>query len=127
MELIDDGKYFTLHAGRQTGKTTSLQWLADHYNAGTRYCAVWFDLQTARDAPDPAVAFEALLDMLDDGVAQMLPDLGVPAERRERFRDRAPDRGAPLSTATSPPAPRARSWCSSTRPTAWWARPWSRS
>ena len=34
MELVDDGKYFTLHAGRQTGKATSAQRLADHYNAG---------------------------------------------------------------------------------------------
>ncbi len=36
-ELVDDGKYFTLHAGRQTGKTTSAQWLTDHYNAGDRF------------------------------------------------------------------------------------------
>jgi hypothetical protein len=80
-ELIDDGKYFTLQAGRQTGKTTSAQWLVDHYNAGDEFAAVWFDLQTARDTPEPAAAFKALLDMLDDGVAQTLPGLGAPAER----------------------------------------------
>src|SRR5262245_21339748 len=27
LTLIEDRKYFTLHAGRQTGKTTSLMWL----------------------------------------------------------------------------------------------------
>jgi hypothetical protein len=81
MELIDDGKYFTLHAGRQTGKTTSAQWLVDHYNAGERFHAVWFDLQTARDMPDSRLAFAALLDDLDMGVTQFLPDLGVPAGR----------------------------------------------
>jgi hypothetical protein len=81
MELVEDGRYFTLHAGRQTGKTTSAQWLVKHYNAGERFSAVWFDLQTARDKPEPAVAFKALLGMLDDGVAQMLPALGVPAAR----------------------------------------------
>jgi hypothetical protein len=86
MELIDDGKYFTLHAGRQTGKTTSAQWLTAHYNAGDQLRAVWFDLQVARDQPDPARAFPLVLDMLDIGVQQMLPDLGVPADH-ERRRD----------------------------------------
>jgi hypothetical protein len=86
MELIDDGKYFTVHAGRQTGKTTSAQWLAKHYNAGERYRAVWFDLQIARDEPDPAQAFSAVLDKLDMGVEQMLPDVGVPLGRA-RFLD----------------------------------------
>ena len=86
MELIDDGKYFTLHAGRQTGKTTSAQWLVEHYNAGERFRAVWFDLQTARDKPDPAAAIPVVLDMLDMGVAQTLPDIGVPADR-ERLLD----------------------------------------
>ncbi len=81
MELIGRGKYFTLHAGRQTGKTTSAQWLTDHYNAGTRFCAVWFDLQTARDQPDPAKAFATVLSKLDAGVQQALPGLAVPADR----------------------------------------------
>ena len=40
MELVEDGKYFTLHAGRQTGKTTSAQWLVEHYNAEGRFQAV---------------------------------------------------------------------------------------
>ncbi len=86
MELVEEGKYFTLHAGRQTGKTTSAQWLAEHYNAGERYRAVWFDLETARDQPDPARAFVTVLSKLDMGVKQALPDLGVPAERA-RFLD----------------------------------------
>ena len=30
MELIEQGRYFTLHAGRQTGKTTSANWLLDN-------------------------------------------------------------------------------------------------
>jgi hypothetical protein len=85
-ELIDDGKYFTLHAGRQTGKTTSAQWLTEHYNAGARYSSVWFDLQAARDQPDPARAFATVLGMLDMSVAETLPGLGAPAGR-ERFLD----------------------------------------
>ena len=86
MELIEDGRYFTLHAGRQTGKTTSAQWLTDHYNAGTRFCAVWFDLETARDEPDPAKAFATVLDMLDMVVKRTFPELGIPPDRT-RFLD----------------------------------------
>lgn len=74
MELIEAGKYFTVFAGRQTGKTTSAQWLTDHYNAGSRYAAVWFDLETARDNPDPKSAFNTVLNKLDMGIQQALPD-----------------------------------------------------
>ena len=81
MELIDEGKYFTLQAGRQTGKTTSARWLAAHYNAGDRYRAIWVDIQNAREQPDPAVAFRAVLTDLDLSVARALPDLDVPASR----------------------------------------------
>jgi hypothetical protein len=87
MELIDDGRYFTLHAGRQTGKTTSAQTLTAHYNAGERFSAVWFDLQTARDKPEPALAFRTLLNMLDRGVKQALPGVGVPAARDRLLDD----------------------------------------
>jgi hypothetical protein len=87
MELIDDGRYFTLHAGRQTGKTTSAQTLTAHYNAGDRFCAVWFDLETARDKPEPALAFRTALNVLDMGVEQSLPGLGVPADRARLLDD----------------------------------------
>ncbi|MBK8251375.1 MAG: AAA-like domain-containing protein [Polyangiaceae bacterium] len=80
MELIEDGRYFTLHAGRQTGKTTSAQWLIDHYNSGEQFSAIWVDLQIARDQPDPDVAFRVILNKLDDAVQMHFP-LGKPAER----------------------------------------------
>ena len=32
--LIEQGRFFSLVAGRQTGKTTSVLWLLDHLNAG---------------------------------------------------------------------------------------------
>src|SRR5262249_5054696 len=78
MELIEQGKHFTLHAGRQTGKTTSAQWLCDHYNAGDRFRAIWVDIQSAREQPDPALAFKTLLQDLDMTVEEALPDLGPP-------------------------------------------------
>jgi len=89
MELIDEAKYFTLHAGRQTGKTTSARWLADQYNAGDRYRAIWVDVQCAREEPDPALAFKILLDELDSAVARDLPDLGVPRVAATMLDNRA--------------------------------------
>jgi type II secretory pathway predicted ATPase ExeA len=89
MELIERGKYFTLHAGRQTGKTTSANWLVEHYNAGDRFAALWVDLQTAREQPDPAIAFRTILNKLDDAIARDLPDLGMPADRDRLLDDPA--------------------------------------
>jgi hypothetical protein len=80
MELVDEGKFFTLQAGRQTGKTTSALWLCDTYNAGDRYRAIWVDVQTAREEPDPAVALRVVVEKLDFAVQQSLSDVGVPGE-----------------------------------------------
>jgi hypothetical protein len=63
--LIEERKYFTLHAGRQTGKTTSLMWLERHLNATGRWRAVWVDLETAREQPDPAAALSTILNVID--------------------------------------------------------------
>ncbi len=75
LELIDDGRYFTLHAGRQTGKTTSAQWLAEHFNAGSRFSALWVDLEEAREEPSIAVAARTILGVLNDAVDRDLPGL----------------------------------------------------
>jgi hypothetical protein len=82
LELIEEHRFFTLHAGRQTGKTTSARWLVEHLNAGDRLRAVWVDVQVAREQPDPARAFEALRYCLDTAVARDLPELGPPADDR---------------------------------------------
>jgi AAA domain len=87
MELIGDGRYFTLHAGRQTGKTTSARWLARHYNEGERYRALWVDIQAARDEPDPAAAFMSVLESFDMAVEEQLPDLGVPADHERLLKN----------------------------------------
>lgn len=75
LELIDDRKYFTLHSGRQTGKTTCAFWLVDHLNASGRYRAAWVDLQTAREQPDldralPIILSEPVEALLDPGVVR---------------------------------------------------------
>ncbi len=65
LALIEDHRYFTLHAGRQTGKTTSARWRVEHFNRGDRFRALWVDIQDARELNDPARAFELVLDDLD--------------------------------------------------------------
>jgi hypothetical protein len=76
LELIARNKYFVLHAGRQTGKTTSLMWLENHLpTVGKR--ALWLDLETARDQPDPAKAFALVFDRL--GNALQFPHEGLRA------------------------------------------------
>lgn len=76
MDLVERGKYFTLHAGRQTGKTTCAQWLVKHLNAGDRFSALWVDVETAREEPDPATALLPVLEKLDMAVDHHLPKVG---------------------------------------------------
>ncbi len=56
LELIGQRRWFTLVSGRQTGKTTLVQWLARTLTARSDHLAIWVDLEDARDRPDPAVA-----------------------------------------------------------------------
>jgi hypothetical protein len=87
LELIEQGKVFTLRAARQTGKTTSAMWLVHHYQAGDRFRALWVDVQTAREQPDPAQALRTVLNELDLAVARALPDVGPPRERERLLED----------------------------------------
>jgi hypothetical protein len=73
MRLVDEKKYFTVHAGRQTGKTTSLQWLARHYRDAGPYRALWVDIQTAREQPDPCKAFRTVLNKLETALKMYWP------------------------------------------------------
>ncbi len=87
MKLVDHGKYFTLHAGRQTGKTTCAKWLVDHYNEGERFSALWVDVETAREEPDPAAAFRTISTKLDIALQQYLPGVPPPAARARYLED----------------------------------------
>ena len=49
-DLIDDKRYFILHAPRQTGKTTALLALMKYLNAGGRYAAVYANIEGAQTA-----------------------------------------------------------------------------
>jgi hypothetical protein len=78
LALIEEHRFFTLHAGRQTGKTTSLMWLEDHLNGAGRCRAVWVDLETAREQPDVARAMTAVLDVIDRALARRHPEVPRP-------------------------------------------------
>lgn len=78
LELIDERRFFTLTAGRQTGKTTSLFWLEKHFNNKDGWRALWVDIQTAREVSDPSLAFRTVLGALDDRCRSIYPDLPRP-------------------------------------------------
>ncbi|MFW5739499.1 MAG: AAA family ATPase [Myxococcota bacterium] len=86
MRLIDERKYFTLHAGRQTGKSTSARWLVDRYNAGDRYRALWLDVQTAREQPDPISAFRTILTKVELAFRMYWPD-GPSLDKEQLLED----------------------------------------
>ena len=49
-QLIDDEKYFVMHAPRQSGKTTLLQAIVERINDSGRYVAMRFSVQSAQAA-----------------------------------------------------------------------------
>ena len=68
--LIEQGRWFSLVSGRQTGKTTVVRHLMRAINAqGTRR-ALWIDLETARGIDDPVRAFTTVLAALDRTLAR---------------------------------------------------------
>lgn len=86
LELIEEHRFFTLTAGRQTGKTTSCFWLEEHLNETGSWRALWVDVQTAREQPDPTKAFRTILGKLDDLCALKHPDVERP-DVEELLRD----------------------------------------
>jgi hypothetical protein len=75
LKLIDQGKYFTLHAGRQTGKTTCARWLVDHLNREGRLSAVWVDLETVGGQDDLAASMKTVLTLIERAVTRDLRGL----------------------------------------------------
>jgi len=79
MELVDERKFFTFTSGRQMGKTTCIQWLEEHLNATGAWRALWVDIQTAREEPDPAKAFLTILEKLERVCSRTHPDITRPS------------------------------------------------
>ncbi len=67
LPLIEQQKYFVLHAPRQTGKTTCLLALREYLNARDRYRCVYVNVEIAQSArEDVAAAMRAILAALGD-------------------------------------------------------------
>ena len=77
--LIEEGRWFSLVSGRQTGKTTVTQHLAGALSSRGHGLVLWIDLETARGLEDPATAFAAILALLDPAVARDAPALPRPS------------------------------------------------
>ncbi|NEX18575.1 MAG: hypothetical protein C1943_18750 [Halochromatium sp.] len=91
LSLIEQQKYFLLHAPRQTGKTSCLLALMAHLNCEGRYRAVYANLEGAqayRERIEPAMAtiVTDIATWASDGVG----DTQAPALAREVLADTPP-------------------------------------
>jgi hypothetical protein len=84
LTLIDQKKYFLLHAPRQTGKTSCLLALADYLNREGRYRAVYANLEPAqayREQVDPGMA--VVVEQISRGARDQLGDAAAAALGQE--------------------------------------------
>ncbi|MEK6749724.1 MAG: ATP-binding protein [Pseudomonadota bacterium] len=92
--LIDDKRYFVLHAPRQTGKTTSLLALMQHLNLQDKYHALYANIEGAQTARNDvargiatvcnSVARSAELYLRESRLQRWLLEIGptIPADDR---------------------------------------------
>jgi type II secretory pathway predicted ATPase ExeA len=81
--LIDQRRYFVLHAPRQTGKTTCLLALRDHLNADIDYAALYVNVEAAQAARnDLLIAFQAIVSSV---IQQAESTLGIQLSQPETF------------------------------------------
>jgi hypothetical protein len=91
LTLIDQKKYFLLHAPRQTGKTTCLLALADHLNQGGRYRALYANIeaaQAARERVEPGMA--AVVQVIANSARWRLQDDQAEPLARRILQEQAP-------------------------------------
>lgn len=90
LTLIDQKKYFLLHAPRQTGKTTCLLALADRLNRDGHYRAVYANLEPAQAARENVVlAMTGIVQTIAAEAAGQLGDVRGETLAREVLADQA--------------------------------------
>lgn len=73
LSLISQGRYFVLHAPRQSGKTSTLLALRDRLNADNAYRCVYANFECGQSAgEDVAETMQAILDELADRARRTL-------------------------------------------------------
>ena len=80
MSLIDEKKYFVLHAPRQTGKTSCLLALVKRLNESGDYRALYANIERAQAArEDVAMGIRAVVEAVADAAEWPLGDSGAPS------------------------------------------------
>ncbi|MDL1984455.1 MAG: ATP-binding protein [Deltaproteobacteria bacterium] len=75
LSLINQEKYFVLHAPRQTGKTTCLLALMEHLNASGQYRCLYFNVESAQVArEDVRQGMRTILDEMASSAIDFLDD-----------------------------------------------------
>ena len=75
LTLIDQGKYFVLHAPRQTGKTTCLLSLMDYLNRGAKYRCLYCNVEMGQAArEDVRQGMRAILNEVATNAVDFLGD-----------------------------------------------------
>jgi hypothetical protein len=62
--LVEYGQYFVIHAPRQTGKTTLIKALVNHYNAEGNYYALYCSLESVQVFEEPEQGIPEILNNL---------------------------------------------------------------
>ncbi|NOY25697.1 MAG: ATP-binding protein [Oligoflexia bacterium] len=75
--LVDEERYFVVHAARQTGKTTSMRALAENLRADG-YVALHVSLEASRQTPSLAQVEPRWLQAIVDEARWMLPEADRP-------------------------------------------------
>ena len=89
LRLIQEKRYFVLHAPRQTGKTSALLALTDELNASGAYRCLYVNVESGQSArEDVAAAMRAFLNELA-GEARLVLDDPFPAEVWPEVLERA--------------------------------------
>jgi hypothetical protein len=89
--LLQQKKYFVLHAPRQTGKTSCLLALLDYLNAGGQYRCVYINVEAAQAArEDVGAAMHAILSELASRAGTAIEDEFVAAIWKETLSNSGP-------------------------------------
>jgi hypothetical protein len=100
LALVDQGKYFVLHAPRQTGKTSCLHALMDHLNREGRYRCVYANAEVGQSArEDVRGGMRAILGEISERARYHLRDEFL-ADRRGQWLNEYGEHGA-LNAALS--------------------------
>ncbi len=81
MELVDQQKYFILHASRQTGRSTTIIALMDLLNSEGKYIALYVNVETAQPfRNDVESANEVFMSAIDGSARFYLPEAYWPSQ-----------------------------------------------